>query len=98
VARIVDPEEREADVLRRLVTFRGMNVLDIGCGDGRTARRITRTAASVVGVDPDPERIALARDHPREEGSGGLEFLLADVVTLDLPAASLDAVIFTRSL
>ena len=98
MARIVDPEEREAEVLRRLVTLRGMNVLDIGCGDGRTARRIARTAASVVGVDPDPERIALARDHSREEGSGDLEFLLADVVTLDLPAASLDAVIFTRSL
>ena len=40
MVRIVDPEEREIEVLREFVTFRGMNVLDVGCGDGRTARRI----------------------------------------------------------
>lgn len=62
MVRIVDPEEREVDVLRRLVAFRDMNVLDVGCGDGRTTRRIARTASSVIGVDPDPERIALAHE------------------------------------
>ena len=98
MARIVDPEGRELEVLGRLVTFRGMNVLDIGCGDGRTARRIARTAASVIGVDPDAERIAQARDHATEDDSCGLEFLDEDAVTLDLPAAEFDAVIFTRSL
>lgn len=96
--RIADPEEREVEVLRRFVTFRGMNVLDIGCGDGRTARRIARTAASVVGVDPHPERIALARDAAPQDGSCKLEFLAEDAVTLDLPTAEFDAVLFTRSL
>ncbi len=98
MARIVDPEEREIEVLRRLVTFRGMNVLDVGCGDGRTARRIARTAASVIGVDPDPERIAQAHDAVPEDGSCDLGFLTADAVTLDFPAAEFDSVVFTRSL
>ena len=98
MVRIVDPEEREVEVLRRLVTFRGMNVLDVGCGDGRTARRIARTAASVIGVDPDPERIAKARSAAPEDGSCDLRFLDEDAVTLDFPAAEFDAVVFTRSL
>jgi len=94
----VDPEEREIEALRRLVTFDGMNVLDVGCGEGRTARRIARTAASVIGVDPDEERIAVARAAAPEEGSCELTFLDEDVVALELPAAEFDAVIFTRSL
>ncbi len=98
MVRIVDPEEHEVAVLRRLVTFRGMDVLDVGCGEGRTARRIARTAASVIGVDPDPERIAQARDAATEESSCDLSFVTEDAVKLDLPAAEFDAVIFTRSL
>ena len=96
--RNADPDEFEVDVLNRLVTFTGMDVLDVGCGNGRTARRIARTAASVVGVDPDPSRIAEAREAVPEDGACKVEFLDADVVTLDLPAAAFDAVIFTRSL
>ena len=96
--RIADPEKREVEVLRRLVTFRGMSVLDVGCGDGRTARHIARTAASVIGVDPDPERIALARDAAPESGSCDPEFRVEDAVTLDFPPAQFDAVVFTRSL
>ena len=60
MVRIVDPDEREVEVLERIVSFRDMQVLDVGCGDGRTARRIARTAASVIGIDPDAERIAAA--------------------------------------
>ena len=42
MTRIVDPEGYEVGVLRRLVSFRGMSVLDVGCGEGRTARHIAR--------------------------------------------------------
>jgi ubiquinone/menaquinone biosynthesis C-methylase UbiE len=75
-----------------------MSVLDIGCGDGRTARTLARSAASVIGLDPDTKRIESARAADPEEGSTPVEYLCEDAVTFDFPDASFDAVIFTRSL
>jgi ubiquinone/menaquinone biosynthesis C-methylase UbiE len=98
MAPLVDPDGREAEVLRRLVSFRGKDVLDIGCGDGRTARHIARTAASVVGIDPDAELIAMARADASDSGSCKIEYHVEDAVTMDWPEASFDAMIFTRSL
>ena len=98
MARIVDPEEREVEALRRLTTFYRLDVLDVGCGEGRTAHRIARTAASVLGVDPDGEQITKARDAVSEAGSCETRFLVDDIVTLDFPAAGFDAVVFSRSL
>ena len=76
----------------------GMRVLDVGCGDGRTARRIARTAAFVIGVDPNPEKIAQAHAATPEKGGCDPEFLVEDAVTLEFPAAEFDAAVFTRSL
>ncbi len=39
----------------------GMNVLDLGCGEGRYSRVLTAKGARVTGVDPVPQFIALAR-------------------------------------
>lgn len=97
MARVVDPKDREAEALRRLVTFREKHVIDIGCGDGRTARHIAKSAASVLGVDPDEKVIAKAQAKMPEE-SDGCTFMAADVVTLDLPPARFDVVVFSRSL
>lgn len=94
MARIMDPEGREIEVLQRLVELGGKQVLDIGCGEGRTARRIARSAASVLGVDPDGERIAVARETETAECT----FFQVDVLALDMPPASLDVVVFSRSL
>ena len=98
MARIVDPEEREVEALRHLTTFSGLDVLDVGCGEGRTTRRIARTAASVLGVDPDAEQIIKARDAATETGSCETRFLVDDIITLDLPAAGFDVAVFSRSL
>jgi ubiquinone/menaquinone biosynthesis C-methylase UbiE len=94
MARIVDPEGREEKILRELADFRNKDVLDMGCGDGRTTRSIALTAGSVLGVDPDDEAIAVARACPTDR----VRFEVADAVSVDLPAASFDAVVFSRSL
>ena len=71
MARIVDPEGRETEVLHRLVALHGKDVCDIGCGEGRTTRRMAQTAASVLGVDPDVEAITRARDAAPDRGADG---------------------------
>jgi len=98
MTRMVDPEGRETEILRRIATFHNKDVLDIGCGEGRTTRHIAKTAASVLGLDPDEERIARARETAREQGFDQCVFRAADVVTLELPKASFDVGVFSRSL
>ena len=97
MARVVDPEGRELETLGQLVTLAGKDVLDIGCGDGRSTRRLARTAASVTGVDPDPEAVARAREVVNG-AAGSCDYLTADVAALELAPASYDVVVFSRSL
>jgi ubiquinone/menaquinone biosynthesis C-methylase UbiE len=54
--------------------------LDVGCGTGDLARRLSERAASVVAVDRDPTVIAHALTH----APTNVRFVQADV--LDLPA------------
>ena len=39
----------------------GDHVIDVGCGPGRAAREAVRRGATVVGVDPAPVMLSLAR-------------------------------------
>ena len=93
---------REGFILRQLDALAPdegwSRILDVGCGDGRTARYIARSATSVIGLDPDAERIALARGTDDEKSSCPVAYRCEDAVTMDFPVAFFDAVIFTRSL
>ncbi len=56
----------EPAMLERIGTIAaGLRILDIGCGGGRFAGRLSALGATVVGIDPNANRIAAARaDHP----------------------------------
>jgi 2-polyprenyl-3-methyl-5-hydroxy-6-metoxy-1,4-benzoquinol methylase len=51
----VDPEQNEIRALRAAASWTGRDVPEIGCGDGRLARRIAGLGASVTAVDPNAE-------------------------------------------
>ena len=95
MARTVDPQGRELELIGRIVDLAGKDVLDIGCGEGRTSRRLAGRAATVLGVDPDEAAIAQAR-------AGGTSdtcrFQAVDVLELVLPPVSFDLVVFSRSM
>lgn len=55
-----DPEGIEIEFLQKTGGVTGRKVLEIGCGDGRLIRRYAASAALVVGVDPDAEKLAEA--------------------------------------
>jgi cyclopropane fatty-acyl-phospholipid synthase-like methyltransferase len=66
----------------------GSRVLELGCGRGVPATRELAKLHEVVGVDISSSQIALARHHVPEA-----TFVHADVMDLDLPQESYDAVV-----
>jgi SAM-dependent methyltransferase len=66
----------------------GDRVLDLGCGFGDTTRRLAELVGeegSALGVDVSEPFIAAARKESEAEGVANVEFLRADVQTLELP-------------
>ncbi len=55
-----DPQGAETKIVHDFVDFVGMQVLEVGCGDGRLTWRYAEKAAGVVGIDPDEDEIAAA--------------------------------------
>lgn len=64
---------------------RRKRVIDVGCGDGRLALGCAPYASEVVGVDPDPGAIRLARVKARELGHANVHFKVG--VAQELPFA-----------
>jgi ubiquinone/menaquinone biosynthesis C-methylase UbiE len=69
----------------------GRRVVDVGCGRGELAAALSRLGADVLGVEPNPERLASAPP-------SAARMHLGSASTLPCTDASTDAVIFNRSL
>lgn len=78
--------------------FRGKLVLDIGTGNGRLALDAARYARRVVGVDPSPESLTVARDQARRRGVSNVEFHVGDARDLDVGKDRFDLALFSWSL
>ena len=66
----------------------GLDVLDIGCGSGFHLPRFAASAASVVGVEPHPDLVSLARRRTRR--LPGVSVRQGTAQALPLPDASVD--------
>lgn len=72
----------------------GMEVLDLGCGDGTTAVPAARRGARVLGVDIASNLVAAGRKRAEAEGLSNLRFEEGDASRLDgLADASFDLVV-----
>ena len=67
----------------------GSRILDCGCGPGSITRELAALVpgATVVGIDSDAERLAVAREHC------GAEFVLGSVYQLPFATGSFDAIL-----
>lgn len=77
---------------------RGKRVIDIGCGDGRMALGCAPYASEVVGVDPDPSAIRLARAKTRELGLANAQFKVGVAQDLPFPDEHFDVAILSWTL
>ncbi len=88
-------EASDLAVLERLVELPGRDIVDIGCGGGALVRELESRGARVIGVEISAEQLAPAIAH--DLGSGA-EYVVGCAQALPLEDASLDVVVFMRSL
>jgi len=79
--------------LKGAAPLAGLTLLDVGCGGGLVAEPLARMGAEVVGLDPAPESIAVARAHAAATGArltyraGLVEDLVAEGARFDVVTA-----------
>jgi SAM-dependent methyltransferase len=87
--RACDPEGRLASELTTVSGgWVGRDVLDVGCGTGFHLPFFAATAASVTGIEPHPDLVALARRRTRRLAS--VRVLPGLAQSLPLPDGSVD--------
>jgi SAM-dependent methyltransferase len=64
--RGADPDGVIEAAMARIRSWEGADVLDIGCGSGFHLPRFALSARSVIGVEPHPPLVALARRRTRD--------------------------------
>lgn len=60
------------------------SVLDLGCGTGQLAVPLASRAGSVIGMDPEPDMLRLARESAGERGVSNITWVLG--ADTDVPA------------
>jgi ubiquinone/menaquinone biosynthesis C-methylase UbiE len=81
-------------LVRAIGVAPGMQVLDLGCGDGTTALPAARLGAQVLGVDIAGNLVAAGKRRAEEEGLGNCRFQEGDASHLDdLADGSFDLVV-----
>ena len=76
--------------MQALAPWSGLHVLDLGCGTGFHLPRFAAAAATVTGVEPHPDLLALARRRTRALTNVSVQQGTAQA--LPLPDASVDVV------
>lgn len=95
---IVDPTGAELAALAEVADFSGLQVLEIGCGNGRLTWRYAGPAMEVLGIDPDKAAIAAARASTPPELRDRVRFTVASPIERDVPRHHFDLAFFSWSL
>ncbi|SDC79007.1 class I SAM-dependent methyltransferase [Nocardioides lianchengensis] len=88
--RAVDPDGLLEAAMAAQASWAGRTVLDVGCGTGFHLPRFAEAAASVVGVEPHHDLVAIARR--RTKRLRHVSVLQGTAQDLPLPDASVDVV------
>jgi SAM-dependent methyltransferase len=88
--RAVDPDGVLETAMRGVRDWRGAVVLDVGCGSGFHLPRFAADAARVIGVEPHPPLVGLARR--RTAGLAHVDVRAGTAQHLPVPDASVDVV------
>jgi ubiquinone/menaquinone biosynthesis C-methylase UbiE len=85
--RAMDPDGLMLDAIRSIAPWAGRTLLDLGCGTGYWLDGYATVAGDVIGVEPDPELVELARNRTRHA-----RVLAGSAEHLPMPDESVDVV------
>jgi ubiquinone/menaquinone biosynthesis C-methylase UbiE len=93
--RIADTmRESGAELVAKLKVNKGLDILDLGCGDGTTAIPAAKLGASVLGVDIASNLVEAGNLRAKKEGLSNIKFQEGDASNLqDLKDESFDLVV-----
>lgn len=96
MALVVDPAGAEISGLRKLVHWRGKEVLEVGCGDGRVTLRLAGLGAEkIVAFDPDSKLIRAARRNLPDRYKERILYRVGNAEKMRLKANQFDVVVFS---
>ncbi len=93
-----DPEGAEIGALKRVASFEGKDVLEVGCGDGRLTFQYADLAHRVVAFDPSRRAISEARKNTPRQLASKVEFRVGTGEKLPVATETFDRVFFSFSL
>ncbi|MGM0591251.1 MAG: class I SAM-dependent methyltransferase [Halobacteriota archaeon] len=82
--------DQERKLVERYFTKPGGEVLDVGCGTGRTTAPLSKMGFEVTGIDVSEQMIAAARST-----FDGIDFRVGDATDLDFEDETFDYVLFS---
>src|SRR5262245_11895423 len=94
---LVIPSALELKTLNNLVRFAGRRVLEIGVGDGRLAWPLAAEALQWIGLEPDLDDLALAKEDGENENAK-VRLMAGDGRALSFPDDYFDIAFFSWSL
>lgn len=94
----LDPEGVGMKEAERLVSFRGKDVLEVGCGNGRLTFQYAPIAKRVVAIDPSAKAISEARRNTPKELASRISFRVGRGEGLAFPDEAFDLAFFSWSL
>ena len=99
MAITIDPARKELHALRRITRWRGLNVLEIGCGNGRLTLRLARLGATRIrAIDPDAAQVRAARAGVPQRHARRISYRVGGAERLPYRAYEFDCVVFAWSL
>lgn len=75
--------------MEMLPDIKGLNGLDVGCGEGANTRSLARAGANMTGIDIAPTFVRHASEYEEKE-SLGIRYLTADALHLPFDNAQFD--------
>lgn len=95
---IRDPDEIETQVIRNLIDFKGKDVLEVGCGEGRMTWRYADLAKSVLAIDPNEDAIEVAREQTPSKLRTRVAFMATGITEVALADNAFDVAILSWSI